>query len=361
MKYQEIEDRTLLIALTGSRGYGLATESSDYDYRGVFIATKPYYLGFDQIEQRDSGWQENSQKFPYLAQDTCLYELKKFLKLSADNNPNILELLWFKDYVHLTEVGKVLQQHKEMFLSKKVKHTYSGYGYAQLRKLESHRRWLLDPPQEKPQPQDFGLEPNQLLTVSEINSFLEYLYLLIRERIEYLSESESLYHLLTAEVDFKGVLKQHASPEETLDYTLNLTNSSKDFIKLLQKSQQYQNALREYQNYQQWKKHRNPRRAEMEAKVGYDCKFAMQAIRLLKTGVEILEQKTVIVDRREAGDAVELLAIKNGNYSYEEITTIANELYKNLDLAYANSTLPRGVDKEAVNQLCIDLVTLQGW
>jgi hypothetical protein len=361
MNYEEIENRAILIALTGSRGYGLATESSDYDYRGVFIATKPYYLGFDQIEQRDSGWSENSKKFSYLAQDTCLYELKKFLKLSADNNPNILELLWFKDYVHLTEVGKVLQEHKEMFLSKKVKHTYSGYGYAQLRKLESHRRWLLDPPQEKPQPQDFSLEPNQLLTVSEINSFLEYLYLLIRERIEYLSESESLYNLLTAEVDFKGVLKQHALPEETLDYTLNLTNSSKDFIKLLQKSQQYQNALREYQNYQQWKKHRNPRRAEMEAKVGYDCKFAMQAIRLLKTGVEILENKTVIVDRRETGDAAELLAIKNGDYSYETVMNIANDLYNNLDAAYATSTLPRGVDKEAVNQLCIDLVTLQGW
>lgn len=361
MKHQEVEDRAILIALTGSRGYGLATEMSDYDYRGVFIATKPYYLGFDQIEQKENGWLTESGRFSYLSHDTCIYELKKFLKLSADNNPNILELLWFKDYVHLTEVGKVLQQHKHLFLSKKVKHTYAGYGYAQIKKLESHRRWLLNPPTQKPQPEDFGLEPTQLLTESEINSFLEYLYLLIRDRIQFLSEAETLYTLLTAEIDFKGVLKQYALPEEALDYTQKLTNSSKDFIKLLQKSQQYQNARREYNNYQQWKKNRNPRRAALEAKVGYDCKFAMQAIRLLKTGIEILEQRILIVDRREAGDAAELIAIKKGEHSYEEVMKIANALYQGLDGAYAKSTLPRSVDKELINQLCIDLVTLQGW
>jgi hypothetical protein len=56
MKRLEIENRTILLALTGSRGYGVATPTSDYDYRGVFIATKPYYLGFNLIEQKDTGW-----------------------------------------------------------------------------------------------------------------------------------------------------------------------------------------------------------------------------------------------------------------------------------------------------------------
>lgn len=361
MNRQEIEDRTILIALTGSRGYGLATETSDYDYRGVFIATKPYYLGFEKIEQKDKGWTQEPGKFSYLSQDTCIYELKKFLELSADNNPNILELLWFKDYVHLTEVGKILQQHRQMFLSTKVKHTYAGYGYAQIKKLESHRRWLLDPPQQKPQPEDFGLAPTEPLTLEEINSFLEYLYLLIRDRIQFLSESEELYNLLTAEIDYKGVLKQYPLPEETLDYTQQLTHSSKNFIQLLQKSQKYRSACREYENYQHWKKNRNPARAEMEAKVGYDCKFAMQAIRLLRTGIEILETGNVIVDRREAGDVSELLAIKRGDYSYEEVMKIASQLYQGLDVAYGKSALPRSVDKEAVNQLCIDLVEQQGW
>ncbi|BAU05502.1 hypothetical protein FIS3754_13990 [Fischerella sp. NIES-3754] len=48
----------ILIGLAGSHGYGLNRPESDYDYRGVFIASKRYYLGFDQIEQKDSDWDE---------------------------------------------------------------------------------------------------------------------------------------------------------------------------------------------------------------------------------------------------------------------------------------------------------------
>lgn len=99
----------------------------------------------------------------------------------------------------------------------------------------------------------------------------------------------------------------------------------------------------------------------MEAKVGYDCKFAMQAIRLLRTGIEILLTQNLIVDRREAGDAEQLLAIKRGDYTYEEVMKIANELYCGLNEAYARSELPKSVDSEVVNQLCIELVTKQGW
>ena len=47
------------------------------------------------------------------------------------------------------------------------------------------------------------------LTKDELNAFLEYLYLLIRGRIEFLEEAEKLHDLLTADIDFKGVLKQY--------------------------------------------------------------------------------------------------------------------------------------------------------
>lgn len=361
MNRLDVENRSILIALTGSRGYGLNTATSDYDYRGVFVATKPYYLGFSKIEQKDRGWTTEPGNFNYLGRDTCIYELRKFLELSADNNPNILEMLWFKDYVHLTPVGEELLRHKLMFLSTKVKHTYAGYGYAQIKKLESHRRWLLQPPAKKPLPEDFDLGATPPLTVTQVNAFLEYLYLLVRDRIQFLEPAQELYKLLMADIDYKGVLKQYALPEEALEYTQKITNSSDNFIHVLQKSQQYQNAVREYENYQQWKKNRNPERAALEAKVGYDAKFAMQAIRLLRSGIEILTTQQVIVDRREAGDTEELLAIKRGDYNYDQVMAIANQLYQGLDAAYTQSKLPKSVDREAVNQLCIDLVAQQGW
>lgn len=361
MNRQEVENRSILIALTGSRGYGLSTETSDYDYRGVFIAPQPYYLGLLKIEQKDTGWETEPGNFSFLGKDTCIYELRKYLELCIANNPNSLELLWAKNYGHLTPVGEELIKHRHLFLTKKVRSSYSGYGYAQIKRLESHRRWLLNPPSHKPTPQEFGLVDQAPLTISTMNAFLEYLYLLIRDKVQFLEEAEELYNLLTAEIDFKAILKQYELPTETLEYTQKLTHSSGDFIQLLQKSQLYHRACRDYDNYQQWKKNRNPARAKMEAEVGYDCKYAMQAIRLLKTGIEILTHQTVMVDRTEAGDAPQLLTIKRGEFSYEAVMDLANSLYEGLETAYQRSSLPKSVDLAAVNDLCMDLVTRQGW
>ncbi|MEA5573130.1 DNA polymerase beta superfamily protein [Calothrix sp. UHCC 0171] len=363
MKRIEVEQRSIFIGLAGSHGYGLNRPESDYDYRGVFIAPKEYYLGFSNVEQKDSGWDRESGMFPFLDgnQDTVIYELRKIINLLSGANPNVLELLWLNNYPHLTEVGKHLIKHRQLFLSKKVKHTYSGYAFAQIKKMESHRKWLLNPPESKPIPADFGIENEEPLAKEELNAFLEYLYLLIRGKIEFLEESEQLYKLLTADIDFKGLLKQYTLPDETLAYSQKMTFGRKDFIRLLQKSQSYQVALREWNAYQTWQKNRNPVRAEMERKSGFDLKHGMHCIRLLRSGLEILKSGSIIVDRREAGDAEDLRAIIRGEYSYEQVMKIAEDLVMEMDKVYEESTLPNRPNLEQINNLCIELVEMQGW
>lgn len=360
MKRIEVEQRTILVGLAGSHGYGLNHLRSDIDYRGVFIASKKYYLGFDRIEQKDSGWDETGI-FPFLDgnRDTAIYELKKVIQLLAAANPNVLELLWLSHYPILTEVGQHLINHRQLFLSQKVKHTYSGYAFAQIKKMETHRKWLLNPPQKKPLPEDFGTQ-DALLTKDELNAFLEYLYNLVRGKIEFLESAEQLYHLLTADIDFKGMLKQYPLTDETLAYTQQLTNSRSDFIRLLQKSQKYQVALREWQAYQSWQRNRNPVRAEMERRSGYDLKHGMHCIRLLRSGLEILRQGKVIVNRYEAGDADELKAILKGEYSYEQVMKMADDIVAEMDVVYQQLILPQSPDLNQINQLCIELVEMQG-
>lgn len=362
MKRAAVEERTILIGLAGSHGYGLNRPDSDLDYRGVFIAPKRYYLGFDNIEQKDAGWDE-AGIFPFLDgnKDTVIYELKKIIHLLSGANPNVLELLWLQNYPVLTPVGQHLINHKQLFLSKKVKHTYSGYAFAQIKKMETHRKWLLHPPQKKPLPSDFGIEEEAPLSKDELNAFLEYLYNLIRGKIEFLEESEELYKLLTADIDFKGVLKQYTLADETLEYTQNLTNSRKDFIRLLQKSQSYQGALREWKAYLSWQENRNPARAEMERKSGFDLKHGMHCIRLLRSGLEILKTGALIVDRRIAGDVDDLRAILHGEYAYEQVMKMAEDLVAEMDSFYDQSTLPHKPDLEQINELCIELVEMQGW
>lgn len=363
MQRLEVEPRTILIGLAGSHGYGLSRPESDYDYRGVFIAPKQYYLGFDKVEQKEAGWDSEPGIFDFLdnQKDTVIYEFKKFIQLLAGANPNILELLWLKQYPVKTEVGEYLLRHRQMFLSKKVKHTYSGYAFAQIKKIESHRKWLLNPPQEKPTPEKFGLEAERPLSKEELNAFLEYLYALVRGKIEYLAEADELHQLLTGDIDYKGILKQHNLTDEVMEYTQNLTNSRGDFIKLLQKSQHYQNALREWNAYKSWQTNRNPTRAGMEQKSGFDLKHAMHCIRLLRSGLEILQTGGVIVDRNDAGDADELKAIIRGDLTYEHVTQLADSLVAEIDRAYDISTLPHHPDLPAINQLCIELVEKQGW
>jgi uncharacterized protein len=363
MQRLEVEQRTILIGLAGSHGYGLSRPESDLDYRGVFIAGKKYYLGLDKVEQKDGGWDTEPGIFDFLTgeKDTVIYELKKFVQLLAGANPNILELLWLKQYPIETEVGKYLIQHRKMFLSKRVKHTYAGYAFAQIKKIESHRKWLLNPPQVKPLPEHFGLIAERPLNKEELHAFLEYLYSLVRGKIEYLSEAQELHQLLTGDIDYKGLLKQHHLTDDVLAYTQNLTNSRGDFIKLLQKSQQYQNALREWNAYQSWLTNRNPTRAGMEKQSGFDLKHAMHCIRLLRSGLEILRSGEVFVDRRDVGDADELKAIINGEFTYEQVTAIANNLVAELDRDYDTSSLPRHPNLAAVNELCIELIEQQGW
>ncbi len=362
MKRIEVEKRAIFIGLSGSHGYGLNRPESDYDYRGVFIAPKRYYLGFDSIEQKDSGWDEPGI-FTFIDnnQDTVIYELRKVLHLLAGTNPNVLELLWLTNYPFLSDVGQHLINHRDLFLSKKVKHTYSGYAFAQIKKMETHRKWLLNPPTKKPIPSDFGIVDETHLIKDELNAFLEYLYILIRGKIEFLEESEELYKLLTADIDFKGVLKQYALRDDALEYTQNLTHSRKDFIQLLQKSQSYQIALREWKAYISWQKNRNPARAEMEKKSGYDLKHGMHCIRLLRSGLEILKNGRIIVDRRLAGDADDLKAILRGDYNYEQLMKMAEDLVKEMDVFYHQSSLPHRPDLEKINNLCMELVEMQGW
>jgi hypothetical protein len=362
MKRIELEARTILIGLAGSHGYGLNRPDSDYDYRGVFIAPKRYYLGFDRIEQKDTGWDEPGI-FSFIDgnKDTVIYELRKIIQLLAGANPNVLELLWLNEYPVLTSVGQHLINHRKLFLSKKVKHTYSGYAFAQIKKMETHRKWLLNPPTKKPAPSDFGIEDEPPLTKEELNAFLEYLYNLIKGKIEFLEEAEQLYKLLTADIDFKAVLKQYTLPDKTLEYTQNLTNSRKDFIRLLQKSQSYQNALREWKAYLSWQENRNPARAEMERKSGFDLKHGMHCIRLLRSGLEILQLGELIVNRNIAGDADDLKAILRGDYSYEQVMKMAEDLMVEMEKFYEESILPDRPDLEQINELCIELVEMQGW
>jgi hypothetical protein len=126
--------KLLFRTVAGSHLYGTNTPDSDVDERGVFLAPERYWLGFlDRVEQ-----------FEDKKQDKVLYDFRKFLKLTLDCNPNMVELLFVPEDKWLNSSYEWLHilENRDAFLSKKAKYTFSGYAHSQLNRLKNHKRWL---------------------------------------------------------------------------------------------------------------------------------------------------------------------------------------------------------------------------
>ena len=86
---------------------------------------------------------------------------------------------------------------------------------------------------------------------------------------------------------------------------------------------------------------------------GYDTKNAAHLIRLLRMGIEFLTDGVLYVERH---DAQQLLEIKRGEWTLEQVQAEAKHLFASAEQAYIASTLPTGPDMGAINRLCIAVV-----
>lgn len=122
--------RAILLVVTGSRAYGLDEEGSDTDRRGVFLPPAELHWSlFEVPAQIDDD-----------AEQTTLWELRKFLVLALKANPNVLECLWSPRIEHATALGRELLAMRSSFLSRLVYQTYNGYVMSQFKKLQSDLR-----------------------------------------------------------------------------------------------------------------------------------------------------------------------------------------------------------------------------
>lgn len=273
------EENLILRTLSGSRAHGLAREGSDTDTRGVCIPPARYLLGLSVFEQHESD-----------GGDHVTYALAKFVRLALAGNPNIMESLFTDedDLLFVNDAGRQLLKARNLFLSKQVGQRFMGYALDQLKRMQRHHRWLVDPPTTQPQPSEYGAK-----------------------------ESGGRYR-------FPSTDQQKA----------------------------YDADLKHWHHYQRWRKERNPDRALLEERHGYDTKHAMHLIRLLKMGQEVLSQATLIVRRP---DADWLLGIRDGVFDYEALVKLAGEMTATLDGLMRASTLPEDPDQTAAESLLIQL------
>jgi predicted nucleotidyltransferase len=344
-----IRQGTVLLVRHGSHAYGTNTPASDEDFKGVAIPPRKYFMGtmhrFEQAELKAPD------------PDAVIYDIRKFFNLAADCNPNIIEVLHTdpSDHFIVDPIGEIILEHKDDFLSKKIKHTFLGYSVAQLKRIKTHKRWIMNPPASSPTRADLGLPeqtliPNDQLmaATAEVQKELDRFQFDFMEGLEEPHKIEIRHTVAEMLAELKITADQHWMS------AARKIGLSDNFIEIMQRERQYTGAKREWDQYQNWKKTRNAARSALEEKFGYDTKHAYHLVRLIRMCREVLLTGKVIVKRP---DREELLAIRNGAWTYEQLIDFAEREDKELNTIYNTSdVLPKVPNKEKLDQLCIQLV-----
>ena len=308
MNISDVQKNTIYKVISGSKMYGFSTENSDTDISGICVPYPKYYLGcaarFEQLEDKPN--------------NTVIFGIEKFLRLAVGCNPNVIEILFIEKPEHIllnTKWGRLIRDNRNLFLSAKAKFTFSGFAISQLHRIKNHRSWLLNPIEKKPTREDFGISEKEFWGKNELNA---------------------LNKLMADDI-----------PVPT------------GVIEVVQRLNKYYNALTNYNQYQNWKLNRNPVRAALERKVGYDSKFAVHAIRLLRQGYEILTEGIL---RSERPDAAELKEIRNGSWSYEKLISYAEEMDSKLNEIYKKGgyAVPQYPPVNKISDLC-EYIILDYW
>jgi predicted nucleotidyltransferase len=336
--------------MAGSRAYGMATPTSDLDHRGLFVAPPEYVLGaFKSIEQVE-----------YSDQDTVIYELGKFVKLASDANPNIIELL-FTDgdaVLFTTPTFERLKAQAHLFLSKKARHTFSGYAMAQLKRIKGHHKWIMNPqPEKAPSLAQYTTWVDEKGKVHRLyghdnwESYWENMnhkYFLVK------THGENCFRMYESDGERcpRGIVTEDGTQfRYTEDFPERLRWVEYRGM-LLADMVKFKEARTNWRDYWDWKRNRNEARAALEEKHGFDTKHASHLVRLMRMAEEILTEGKVIVRRP---DAKELLAIRNGSFDYDQLITWAAEQDEKLEKLYATSPLQNSPNREAIDALLIEL------
>jgi predicted nucleotidyltransferase len=310
------------ICLHGSYAYGMETENSDVDISGVFISKIDNYFGFKKIEQIQIARIDGSGE-----KDT-VFELHKFIDLAAENNPNIIEKLYLdkESTLYCSPVFQKVIDNRHLFLSRKARHSFSGYAFAQLKRISSHYNWIENPPTE-PDPEKYKITRYKNKVTGKIIPESDY--------INKMNRSEQLSQAIGNNDNmFEG-------PDNW------------ELVHIVKK--EYNEARKKYDQYLDWKKNRNEERSKLEEDFGYDTKHGAHLVRLLLQARNIL-QKGFINVKLDGEDLKLVKDVRNGNLPYKDLLIFSQDMEKEISGLYETSKLQYEADSEAINKLSVEIL-----
>lgn len=128
-------ETVILSGVMGSHSVGTNGPDSDWDLMQVVLAPVEHYLGLDLWGQQ--GTREVVTENPDGRTELVQYELRKFLRLCAGFNPNVIPLLYLEAWETMTPAGYYIKRERHLFNSKKAVYAFAGYAHGQLKKMQS--------------------------------------------------------------------------------------------------------------------------------------------------------------------------------------------------------------------------------
>ena len=344
MTLEELKESGHIIfeCISGSRAYGLSTPASDTDIRGVFVLPQELFYSMDYIGQVNNE-----------SNDIVYYELRKFLELCANNNPNILELLNVPEKCVLIKHPIFDTIKMSLFLSKKCERSFANYAYAQIKKARGLEKKIVNPVEkERKSVLDFCfvLENGKSVLVEE---FLVERSIKQEDcglaKIPHMKDCFNLHS--SEEIPYKGIIKSEESNEVSIS---SISKGEKVLTMLFFNKDAYSSYCKKYREYWDWVEKRNQDRYATTIAHGknYDSKNMMHTFRLLLMAKEIALEGKINVERP---DRTYLLDIKNGKFEYDDLVERAENLKKELGQLYATSNLPDLPDRGKVNELLVEI------
>lgn len=328
--------------VAGSKAYGLSTNTSDTDIRGVFVLPKELFYSLEYTAQVANE-----------TNDIVYYELRRFIELLSKNNPNIIELLNVPAQCILYRHEMMARIEPAMFLSKLCEQTFANYAYTQIKKA-------------------YGLEKKMLNPVEATRkSVIDFCYVYVQKQamplqqfindngyrqtglglttVAHMRDCYNLYY--SGQHIYSGIVRKDEANDVCLssvpkdEHPLGLLYFNKDGYSLY---------CKRYKEYWDWVDKRNEARynSTMSHGKSYDTKNMMHVFRLLLMAKEIATEGKINVWRK---DREYLLDIKQGKFEYDDLLHQAEVLKKELGEVFAKANLQVKPDMMAVNKLLIEI------
>lgn len=356
--------RVLVKVAAGSQSFGLATSTSDVDIHGVYV------LDWWQRIRHDAPMQIANE-----SNDEVYWEITKFLTELNSANPQALEMLYAPKHCVFEgeDVLKWIRSHWD-FLTKRCDKSFCEYARGQVSRAKGLNKKVFDPqPETRPRFVDF-------IYVLDGNLATPLMEWVAREypgetpedaqkwlsvsKIDHADNTYAVYHQPKPQL-----AASENSPEHTWRWAYGVVrdvNKSDDIqcnsipkgltpvAHIYINRNDFTVKCKKWHQYWDWVKMRNPERYNTTIKhgQGYDAKNIMHCVRLLLTAYGIATEHTVPVYRADrdtctricleqnmhpySNDRDFLLAIKNGEWTFDEIIAYIDALGAEVNRAFAS-------------------------